>query len=260
MMIDDEKLGAFLDAELPETEMNAIREQLAHDEPLSERLAQLALADQWVRQHAADIDREPLPAAITALLNESQSESASEIDDKKNTSTAPSNVIALSRWRRLNAVIENHGRLAAAIALMIGFGVASLTLPGRVSPDWAHVSAVLDATPSGQTQSIANDEHITALLSFRTQSGELCRQYRHTTAQQTSTTIACKSAGDSSHWQIVATLFQQPASDAATYQVAGQHDVAKALIDQLIVGDFLDAAQEQQAIEQRWQKPASNKN
>ncbi len=45
MTISDEQLSAFLDAELPEDEMELVRQGLIDDENLANRLAELAMVD-----------------------------------------------------------------------------------------------------------------------------------------------------------------------------------------------------------------------
>ncbi|MDP5039797.1 MAG: hypothetical protein NWQ26_02875, partial [Paraglaciecola sp.] len=70
MIISDQQLSAFLDSELPEDEMQLIREQLLIDDELATRLADLAQVDEWVSAHACEIDRHPVPEKITALLQD----------------------------------------------------------------------------------------------------------------------------------------------------------------------------------------------
>jgi len=66
MKISDEMLSAFLDSALPEQQMEQIRQQLMHDEQLTERMADLAMIDTMVLQHYQQINQQPMPAAVTA--------------------------------------------------------------------------------------------------------------------------------------------------------------------------------------------------
>jgi anti-sigma factor RsiW len=109
--VSDEQLSAFLDAELPAAEMEAVREQISRDENLANRLAELAMVDTQVASHYRRIDEQPMPEAITRLLS-----------DEPPTN----NVIAFPAYQqrhRLPAVAENpagfattcgHGRLGSA--------------------------------------------------------------------------------------------------------------------------------------------------
>ena len=85
MKITDEMLSAFLDSELPEPQMQHIRELLLQDEQLAERLAALAEVDLLLRQQASLIDGTPVPQQLMALLDEPEQGS----------------VIRFPFWRRL---------------------------------------------------------------------------------------------------------------------------------------------------------------
>ena len=49
MILTDEKLSAFLDGELDTAEMDLVREAIAHDVTVSDRLAALAEVDRVVK-------------------------------------------------------------------------------------------------------------------------------------------------------------------------------------------------------------------
>ncbi len=56
MKISDEMLSAFLDAELSEEDMEAVRCALETDDDLVMRLAELAQVDHWVVENSAIMD------------------------------------------------------------------------------------------------------------------------------------------------------------------------------------------------------------
>lgn len=66
MKITDETLSAFLDSELSPSEMEAVRERLATDPSLTDRLAELADVDSELKSHYGDIDDRPFPESVTS--------------------------------------------------------------------------------------------------------------------------------------------------------------------------------------------------
>lgn len=123
MNLTDEQLSAFLDAELPEAEMQVIRDQLADDPALAERLAALATVDHILAGHYSAIGQQPLPAAVTELLEPEPVASAKVVD--------------LPRWRRARDFVQQRVGTAVAAALVLGFGLAQLGKDVPVSGEQA---------------------------------------------------------------------------------------------------------------------------
>ena len=69
LRFSDIQLSAFLDAALPEPDMELIRQALTEDDVLVNRLAELAMVDTLVEQCYRQIDNQPLPAELQALSN-----------------------------------------------------------------------------------------------------------------------------------------------------------------------------------------------
>ena len=70
MILTDEKLSAFLDGELDTAEMDLVREAIAHDVTVSDRLAALAEVDRVVKVAAEKATVVALPKEIVALLSD----------------------------------------------------------------------------------------------------------------------------------------------------------------------------------------------
>ena len=70
MILTDEKLSAFLDGELNTAEMDTVREAIAQDASISDRLAALAEVDRVVKVAAEKATAVALPKEIVALLND----------------------------------------------------------------------------------------------------------------------------------------------------------------------------------------------
>jgi hypothetical protein len=233
MNISNEQLCAFLDAELPEAEMQAIRDLLATDDSLAIRLAELAQVDEWVVQHASQIDKQPVPQAIQQLLN------------------SENNVVQLSTWRKVQQKFSQHAALAAGVALCFGLVVGQSVDTDAVLPE-AQLSGALakalDTATSGEAVQLSAGV-MTPRLSFVNQEGQYCRQFSVQSQALQNDSIACHSAKG---WQVAATTYSHNTAQVGDYQTASHNALLDSVIDQLIAGAALNRQQETQAISQAW--------
>ena len=238
MIISDQQLSAFLDSELPEDEMQLIREQLLIDDELATRLADLAQVDEWVSAHACEIDRHPVPEKITALLQDTA------VENK---------VVSMSAWGKLQSRVSQHAALAAGIALCFGIGIGQLSqsdtagLSAELSPD---IAKALSRLASGEPLVLANQQRLQPTLSFRNMQGQYCRQFSLQSDGIQSDSVACLGNGK---WQVKATSFSQVEQNGAQYRTASKSDpFLDVVIDQIIEGAALNKQQEREAINKAW--------
>ncbi|WP_188151988.1 anti-sigma factor family protein [Teredinibacter waterburyi] len=244
MKITDETLSAFLDAQLTDREMDQVRDRIASDERLANRLAELAENDALVRATYSAIDQQPLPNSITDLLSEK----------------APAdNVVQLSVWQRLRSSTQKNLAVAASITFALGFAISHFShspktdSPKTDSPtadSWVQVVQALNDTPSGKAVNLVGFGELTPRVSFTDAEGDLCRQFTTRTDSETTQALACINNGK---WQKLA-AFTTAATGAGNYQPATVNNPINDLVDQLAKGPFLNAEQEAQAIENNWQK------
>lgn len=229
MKMTDETLSAFLDNELPEAEMQTVRDALVADDELSARLAELAAADDMYRRHAAMINDRPMPPEVLAML-----------DDK---------VVELSAWRRLRSktrtVLSEYASLAAGIALVVGFaGGQFIGTPEAGNGPDASLATALSQTPSGQAVMLSDGRQLTSNFSFLDQQQRLCRQFVVSSEQQSSSNIACR---EGSNWQLQASVYNHNIPDA-NYQPASRNDWIDQLLDELMSGQPMSLEQEKAAL------------
>lgn len=235
MNITDEQLSAFLDVELPEADMEMIREQLIQDESLANRLADLAMVDELVSMSYATIDARPAPNAVMNLLAEEEPKSAK--------------IIAFPLLKTIQKNIQHHAAIAASVALVIGFGI-SQTL-SRDSNDWQSVAQILEHTASGVEQLSASGAHIKSRLTFINKEGDYCRQFAMRDKKSTSENIACRK---NNSWTLAESVAVEKVQQVGTYQTAIGGSVLDETIEKMVKGDFFDAQAESDAITQHWAK------
>ncbi len=248
MKINDETLSAFLDNELSEAEMETVREAMIEDEALAEQLAELASADAAVINTYSEIDGVPLPQSIKDLLDEQNSEVSK-------ASKTGNNVVSFPLWKRTINKLAEVKSLAAAAA------VAAIVLSGNLllvdsdnsnnkTTQFALINQVLDSQASGMPIT-SGDQEILVRASFKSKTGDYCRQFKLTQASASSEKIACKQQNT---WQVVASSESKPVNTEQNnqYQTATGQGELDAEIDRLIDGQFYNQEQEKLLIEQDW--------
>lgn len=246
MTIDDNLLSAFLDGELQEPQMQAVRAALASDPALAARLEALARVNVQVKQHARALDTRPLPAAVHALL-------------QTDPVVQPASGTALYRpWQDWRPRSARNLALAASIVGVLGFAVTYLNSTDRTGqrselPALAAYSGLLDSSPSG---TVVTTGEITVLnrFSFRNTQNQYCRQYQLHNAAASSENIACRT---DQGWNLVANLPVPVQADAAAYQAASTANDLNVLLDTMMQGAALDLATEADLINRAWQDPAA---
>lgn len=237
MNITDEMLSAFLDAQLSPAEMDTVRQQLADDEQLTERLADLAMVDSLVQQRYAQIDQRPMPEAILQLLDDADAPTPAE-------TTGNAKVIPFPLWRRAQQQLQRHAAAVACIALFAGYGASQLSGPAQsalASLD-NDVVQLLNSATSGQGYQLA-DQQLTPRLSFINQQGDFCRQYSLHSQAELSENIACRRNGQ---WRQHASLSLPNQVDAGLYQTASGGGMLDSILDTMMAGPALSTAAEQQ--------------
>lgn len=243
MKLTDETLSAFLDNELTEPEMEAVRDQLAVDPTLTDRLAEMASVDARLQAHYGSIDERPMPEAITRMLEASPSQSAASM---------PDNVVNFPWWRSL------RGQAGTAVAAAVIAGVALMQwygLPPNGDPAWQDIARVLESQPSGQRHQVsANGATLSSTLSprltFRNQDGEWCRQFRLEMEDTASEQIACRT--EAGNWEQVAQVEASPVNEPDTYQTASGGSALDLTLDRIMNGTPIGPERENTLLERKW--------
>jgi len=251
MNISDEMLSAFLDDELPDSDMAAVRDAICLDVSLAGRLARLASTDGAVKRYASAIDAVPMPAAVLELLRTEPADADSS-----------SKITVLAHWRqtrqKVHQALREHATLAAGIALVLG--VSGGLLLDNNSPDSAGLtaglvlapaaSAALDATLSGQTVALGNHTFL-ARFSFVDTQSRFCRQFRIEDMNSGSEHLACHNGAD---WELLASARASGIYRADEYQTAGSSALLDSSLDVLMRDPALSLDEETALIHSHWNR------
>ncbi|MBE0486397.1 hypothetical protein [Marinobacter sp.] len=237
MKITDELLSAFLDNELSEPEMAAVRDQIELDPALADRLAELASVDAGLQRHYGAIDDQPVPDSVTRLLKQPDPVASSN------------NVVAFPWWRRL----REHSGKAVAAAVIAGIAMTQwLNSPNVDPPAWSALAEVLEHEPSGQAYVLGSDITLTPRLTFQNQAGDWCRQFRLDTATEASEQIACRDGrGD---WASLVTVNAPSVPDSQRYQTASGGHIMDDVLDQMMAGPPMALDEEAAMLGGRWER------
>lgn len=235
MIVTDEKLSAFIDNELPAEEMDAIRDQIATDETLVDRIAQLSIVDHAVRTTLHAIDDKPLPNSVNQLF---EAEKASA-----------SNVVKFPAMRKVAQTLREHVAIAAVFVLAIGVTVGTyISSDSSQALDWSSVNQVLNTRLSDQSVSLDDGWTIHLKTSFINTDDNYCRLFSLQSNSSAHMNIACQQQDT---WQLHSRIPFEP-TQSNDYQTASVDPKINQLIDATIKGSFLNQSQEQTAINRQW--------
>lgn len=261
--ISDDRLSAYLDGMLEETDARALEAELEKDPAAGRRLAEMARNDRALRQHFQAAARRPVPDGISAML-----EPAAE--PRSGARSWFSGLAErLTSWSAMPAPLQAVG--AVAVLAVVGIGVLAMLGPGtgfngsvgeaalvRALPSTnPGVSRFLDAQPSGEVQSLDGSARAVVDMSFEHADGRYCRQYRVSIGDTASSfaAIACRSGSD---WQEV--LMQRvdgAVGESGMFHAASGQ--ASSLLDGYILdnadGDIIVGESEAGLIERNWSRP-----
>jgi len=250
MNTTDETLSAFLDNELTEADMEAVRDQLAADPSMADRLAELATVDAELQAHYSLIDDRPLPESVTRML---------EGIPSRNAAPGKDNVVSFPWWRTMQwrrtmqwqGSMRGHVGKAAAAAVIAGVALMQwFDMPLNGDPAWPAVTQVLNSQPSGEIYQVSNQATLTPRLTFRNQAGEWCRQFRLESTDAASEQIACRSKAGG--WEQVARAEVEPSSESGNYQTASGGNVLDETLDRIMANSPIGPEKESALLEQLW--------
>lgn len=275
MILSDEKLSAFLDGELDAGEMDTVREAIAHDVTVSDRLAALAEVDRVVKVAAEKATAVALPKEIVALLSDESrlSEKSAiqgrserlngEISEKPNSAnqstaenvrpfpqkmnTADGARSGQAKWKGVSSIAA----IAASVAVLAGLVFFNQRGADTSQPShWANVSSVLDSNLSGETTSFESGITVTPKLSFLNTDFNFCRQAEVTSQDELNVMIACKDKQGG--WQLAASKLDELGANTGQYQTATSAKLLEDKLDMMMASAPLNREQEKNAIEATW--------
>lgn len=290
MILSDEKLSAFLDGELDAGEMDTVREAIAHDVTVSDRLAALAEVDRVVKVAAEKATAVALPKEIVALLSDdSRLSEKSAIQGRserlngessenpisanrfsvnqgtanpnsanqntaKNVRPFPQNVNTADGARGGQAKwkgVSSIAAIAASVAVLAGLVFFNQQGADTSQPShWANVSSVLDSNLSGETTSFESGVTVTPKLSFLNTDFNFCRQAEVTSQDELNVMIACKDKQGG--WQLAASKLDELGANTGQYQTATSAKLLEDKLDMMMASAPLNREQEKNAIEATW--------
>lgn len=243
---DDDALSALMDGALPSDEAAVLRARLEREPALAARFASMERANRAVRDAYRDVVDEPLPERVLDLLRGPETRAANVVDlDARRTRRA------LPAWLPQAAAAG----VALAIGLGLGFGLGQrseqlepaglLASTGPVGPGSA-LHELLESVPSGEARSLDGATAETR-FTFRTQSGDWCRELAVTSGAARNAAVACRRDGG---WRV--DLVGVEAAAGEVYRPAAGDAPVREAVDALIDGQPLEPDAERALLERGW--------
>ncbi len=267
MILTDEKLSAFLDGELDTAEMDLVREAIAHDVTVSDRLAALAEVDRVVKVAAEKATAVALPKEIVALLSDEKplsqangvqasdaslaSASAANQSSAENVKPFPKKANSTNSAPHKQTKWKGPFAIAASVAVLAGLVFFNQQGAETTQPShWARVSSVLDSNLTGEATTFDSGVTVTPQLSFVNTEFNYCRQAEVASKDELNVMIACKDKQGA--WQLAASKLDELGENAGQYQTATSAKVMEEELDKMMASAPLNREQEKNAIEATW--------
>lgn len=187
---DAEKIMAFHDNELVESERAAVEQLLAHNKEAQEFLSALQSADELATSEFDALLNEPVPQRL--------------IDAARGVKPGTNKVVSLPLRKRLTN--NWNMAIAAGFVLAAGLGI-SLSLLQTPKPSestqYANLlQSALTEIPSGQARSSADKQwQLMPIASYAVDQQGLCREYAGAFQGQSFYGLACQNS--QGHWQTI---------------------------------------------------------
>jgi hypothetical protein len=234
MSVDNDKLMAFADGELPPAERAEIEQALARDPALRERVA----AHRRLRAHLAQ--------AYDGALEEPVPQHLRDILEPPATAAPNAEIVQLAERRAAAWSMREWGAMAASLAagLVLAFGVIGANPP--------MIAATSDGLAARGPLAVALERRLAAEeggavrigVSFRAQDGAYCRTFDLT--RNNVSGLACR--GDEG-WRVDMTAAHAAGGEV---RMAGAAPEILAAVEARIAGEPLDAAAEARARDAGW--------
>lgn len=244
MTFSDQTLSAYVDGELDAATRVVLEAAMATDPQLAGRVARQRALRERVRDAFAPVLTEPLPERLLASVRGTPA------------GTRAGNVVALAARPRPRWSWPQWGAMAASLIVGVLLGPLLLrpsapsapleTSGGRVLASGVLARALSQQLSSAEPRSAA----VTIGVSFRARSGGYCRTFvLHET--QALAGLACR---EGSAWAVMALAQSEVRSSGGGYTQAGSAlpPAVSRTLDELIVGEPLDAAGEAAARAHDW--------
>lgn len=265
MILTDEKLSAFLDGELDAVEMEMVREAIAQDATVSDRLAALADVDRVVKAAAEKATAVALPEEIVALLSDASEAPVSDVNSVNEGVAEPSaksssteNItpfVSKAKISRGSSGTQTTWRtpfaIAASVAVLAGLVLFNQQGADTTQPShWANVSSVLDSNLTGESTTFESGVTVTPQLSFLNTDFNYCRQAKIASQDELNVMIACKDSQGS--WMLAASKLDELGGNTGEYQTASSAKLLEDELNKMMASAPLNREQEQNAIEATW--------
>lgn len=244
--LDRETLDAFIDGELPASEMTRAAALVAAQAELRRYVEEQERLRRTLQDSFAPLMNEPIAKRVRQMVEAYAAKPA------RQSASWSGGLGQFFSWRAIG--------LAAAMAagLLVGIAVDRIGLSEE---------AFLESTSNGQTvargelarvlsEKLAADQDaakaVRVGLSFRSKDGDDCRTFTWDGARNSTSGIACHSKDA---WVVAALATQAPDAQAhALYQIAGASmpDAIRRAVNEMIAGRPFDAAAERAARASQW--------
>ena len=261
MTITDEQLSAYIDGELSDSEADIIRVALQNDKKTFARCERLRKPDRLIAAAYGQIDNEPMPAPLTAML-ESGSRQFSERREKKRSGWNFGT--RMDMVRPANILHQWSMPIAAAALITIAIGTIFVSFTRSPAPtsllastfeQGAPIYDVLETGPSAVVVRLDSSEgsSVMPVLSFKTKDQGFCREFIVVENRRRNRGVACR---EDKGWAVLLLASAGVEPSQNSYQTATEVTEAsfEKAINELMVGEPLNSEEELMLMRDGWRE------
>lgn len=249
MKITDEELMAYADGELPPLDAKRIEAAMAEDADLAARVARFRAVRRALKTAYDSVVSEPVPEHLRALLGDVAA-SEPETPPRRVEPVAPIDLAAKREQRTRRFGPPAWAAMAASLVIGVLAGRGLLAQNDDLfTRDGLYASTALTEALNTQLASSDRNDATRIGLTFRAQSGEICRTFTHEARESVTAGLACR---DENRWAVRMALTEPSAQSAGYSQAGATAPAVLEAVDAIIAGDAFDAEQERQARDANW--------
>jgi hypothetical protein len=246
MKITDEELMAYADGELPPLAAKRIEAGMAEDAELAARVARFRAVRRALKTAYDSVVSEPVPEHLRALLGDVAANEP-EIPARR---PAPVNLSDAREKRALRFGPPAWAAMAASLVVGVLAGRALLQPSADIfTSDGLYAAPSLAEALDTRLASDAQNRPTRIGLTFRAQTGEVCRTFAHEAHQRVTSGLACR---EQDRWAVRVALTQAASSSSDYRQAGASAPAVLEAVDEIIAGEPFDAEQERAARDGDW--------
>lgn len=243
--LDIELLVAYVDDELEPKQRTHVENLINQNQEAQQLVKKFKESAHHLKHHLDIVAEDDVPEHLIEMLRPPPEKKVVPIKTSKHQKIS-------FNWPSLAA--------AATVLLMVGVATGALILKNLgsqtlITANEDPLQQALETLPSGnQSDPKGNNPQITLISTYKTKSGQVCREFKRETIHGSFSGLACRN--QAGYWlnqiELADNLLPPPKTNQDYTPASGSDDPISNMLNKLDAGSAIPIAEEQQLIEKKW--------